>query len=119
MTGIACQPIKGTDAIFDSINDSENCTCKAQWYTIAALALMIIGLIFFILATARKCRIFRGHSFSNAVMVTLFFSDVDQYVLVKLCQTVGSIHLFKILGHLTPDPDHIGKEIMWRLLCEM
>ena len=48
VTGIAFQPIKGTEAIFSSTNDSKNCTCKAQWYTMAALALMIIGLIFFI-----------------------------------------------------------------------
>ena len=102
VTGIPFQPIKGTEAIFSSINNSENCTCKAQWYTIAALALMIIGLIFFIFATTRKSRIFR-HLFSNAVMVMLFSSDVDQYVPAKLCKTVGSIHLFKILGHLTPD----------------
>ena len=103
ITGIAFQPIKGTDAIFSSINESENCTCKAQWYTIAALALMIIGLKFFILATTRKCRIFRGNFFSNTLMVMLFFSDVVQYVPVKLCKTAGSIHLFKILGHLPPD----------------
>ena len=77
ITGIAFQPIKGTEAILSSINDSENYTCKAQWYTIAALALMIIRLIFLILATTKKCRIFRGHLFSNAVRVMLFFSDVD------------------------------------------
>ena len=60
LTGIAFQPIRGTDAIFGSINENESCTCKAQWYTIAALALMIIGLILLILATTRKCRIFKG-----------------------------------------------------------
>ena len=77
VTGIAFQPIKGTDAIFGSLNDAwENCACKAQWCTVGALTLMIIGLIFLILATTRKCRIFRGHLFSNAVTVMLFFSDV-------------------------------------------
>ena len=113
VTGIAFQPIKGTDAILGSINNSENCTCKAQWYTIVALPLMIIGLIFFILATTRKCRIFTGHLFSNAVMVILFFSDVDHYVPVKLCKTVGSIHLFKILGHLTPDQITLERRLLW------
>ena len=102
VTVIAFQPIKGTDVIFGSINNSENCTCKAQWYMIGALTLMIIGLIFFILVTTRKCRIFKGHLFSNAVMVMLFFSDVEHYVPVKLCKTEGNIHLFKIIGHLTP-----------------
>ena len=33
----------------------------------------------------------------------LFFSDVNQYVPIKLCKTARSIHLFKIFGHLTPD----------------
>ena len=103
VTGIAFQPIKGTEAIFNSINDSENCTSKAQWYTITAFALMIIGLIFFILATTRKCRIFRGHLFFNTGMVMLFFSDADQYVPVKLCKTVGNIHLFKILRHFVKE----------------
>ena len=36
-------------------------------------------------------------------MVMLFFSDVDQYVPVKLCKPVKNIHLFKILGDLTSD----------------
>ena len=72
-TAIAFQPIKGTDTIFGSINNSKNCTYKAQWYMIGSLILMIIGLILFILATTRKCQIFRGHLFSNAVTVMLFF----------------------------------------------
>ena len=54
VTGIAFQPIKGTDAVFGSIDNSENCTCKAQWYIIGGLTLMIIGLIFFILVTTRN-----------------------------------------------------------------
>ena len=113
VAGIAFQPIKGTDVIFSSINDSENCTCKAQRYTIAALTLMIIGFIFFILATTRKYRIFRGHLLSHTVMVMLFFSDVDQYVSVKLCKTTGGIHLFKILGHLTPDQITLERRLLW------
>ena len=102
VTGIAFQPIKGIDAIFSSINYSGNCSCKTQWKMIGTLTLIIIGLIFFILVTTRKCRIFRGHLFSNAVMVILFFSDVEHYVPVKVCKTTGSIHLFEIIGHLTP-----------------
>ena len=113
LTGIAFQPIKGTDAIFGSINEKDNCTCKAQWYTIAALALMIIGPTLFILATTRKCRIFRGQLFSNTVTVMLFFSDVDQYVPIKLYKTTGSIHLFKIVGHLTPDETTLGRKLLW------
>ena len=113
LTGFAFQPIKGTNAIFGSINENENCTCKAQWYIIVALALMIMGLILFILVTTRKCRIFRGQLFSNTVTVLLFFSDVDQYVPIKLCKTMGSIHLFKMLGHLTPDQITFKGKLLW------
>ena len=74
LTGIAFQPIRETDAIFG--NESEHCKCAAQWYIIAALVTMIMGLIIFILVTTRKCRIFRGKLFSNTVTVMLFFSDV-------------------------------------------
>ena len=60
LTGIAFQPVKQTEAMFSSNNENEHCKCTAQWYTIAALATMTIGLIIFILITTRKCRIFRG-----------------------------------------------------------
>ena len=77
---------------------------------------MIIGLIFLILATTRKCRIFRGQLFSNMVTLVLFFSDVNQYVPIKLCKTTGSIHLFKILGHLTPDQITLERKLLWDVI---
>ena len=58
LTGIAFQPIRQTDALFS--NENEHCKCTVQWYTITALASMIIGLVILILITTRKCRIFRG-----------------------------------------------------------
>ena len=33
----------------------------------------------------------------------LFFSDVKQYIPVKLCKTAGSILLFQTYGKLAPD----------------
>ena len=38
--------------------------------------------------------------FSNAVKIMLLISDVQYYVPIKLCKTVGSIHLLKIIGTL-------------------
>ena len=43
----------------------------------------------------------------------LFFSDVNQYVPVKLWKTMGSIHLFKIFGHLTPDQITLERKLLW------
>ena len=116
LTGIAFQPVGQTEAMFGSNNESGHCKCTAQWYTIAALASMIIGLIIFILITARKCRIFRGKLFSNTVTVMLFFSDIKQYVPVKLCKTAGNIHLFTIFGQLTPDQITLERKLLWDIV---
>ena len=57
---------------------------------------------------------FRGRLFSNTVtVVMLFFSDVIQYIPVKLCKTSGSIHLFKIFGQLTPDQITLERKLLW------
>ena len=116
LTGIVFQPIRETNATFGSNNENEHCNCDAQWYPIAALASMIIGLKLFILVTTRRCRIFRGQLFSNTVRVMLFFSDVNQYVSVKLCKTAGHIHLFKIFGHLTPDQITLERNLLWDVI---
>ena len=113
LTGIAFHAIREIDAIFGSNNENGYYTCGMQWYTIAAFASMIIGLMLFILATTTKCRIFRGQLFSNTVTVMLFFSDVNQYVPIKIYKTAGSIHLFKTFGHLTPDQITLKRKLLW------
>ena len=104
------------DTLMSSINATKYCKCTVQWYTIAALALMIIGLIIFILITTRMCRIFRGKLFCNTFTLMLFFPDIKQYVPVKLCKTTGSIHLFKIFGQLTPDQITLERKLVWDLV---
>ena len=42
-----------------------------------------------------------------------FFSDIEQYVPVKLCKTAGSIHLFKLFGQLTPDQITLERKLLW------
>ena len=101
LMGIAFQPVKQTEAIFGIRKEQQNYTM--QWFTIAMLTLMIIGLTIYIFATTQKCTVFRRRLYSNTVTVMLFFSDVKQYIPVKLCKTVGSIHLFQIYGQLTLD----------------
>ena len=94
VTGIAFHPIKQTEALLDKENILQKCT--AQWYTIAALTLMIIGLVIYIFTTMQRCTIFKRRLYSNTVTVMLFFSDLKQYIPVKLCKIAGSIHLFPI-----------------------
>ena len=52
-----------------------------------------LGIVIFIVINVRKFKLFRGHLLSNAVKLMLFISDSQHYVPVKLCRTVGSIHL--------------------------
>ena len=49
VTGMAFHPTKQPEAFLDKGNILQNCT--AQWYTIAALTLMIIGLVIYIFTT--------------------------------------------------------------------
>ena len=46
----------------------------------------------------------------------LFISDVQYYVLIKLCKTADSIHLFKITGILMPDKVKINKHYILDIL---
>ena len=91
LTGIAFQPIKQTEA---ATTKQIQQYCTTQWYAIAALTLMIVLLIVYICLTPQRCAIFKQRLYSNMVTIMLFFSDVKQYIPLKLCKTAGSIHLF-------------------------
>ena len=67
-------------------------------------------------ANIRKFRLFREHLFSNIVKVMLFISDAQYYVPIKLCRVVGIIHLFKLLGNLTPDHVTLKRNLIWDIL---
>ena len=71
--------------------------------TYISLALTIFGLVMVAVLHYRKSKLCRGHMFSNAVKIIIFSSDVQYYVPIKLCNTAGSIHLFKIMGILKPE----------------
>ena len=95
LTGITFQPVKQTEAV---VTRQVTQHCTAQWYAIAALTLMIILIIVYICLTTQRCTTFKRRLYSNTVTIMLFFSDVKQYIPVKLCKSVGSIHFFQIYG---------------------
>ena len=113
-TGIAFQLVKHIEAIFDDDQLLKNCT--TQWYTIAALTLMIVLLTIYICLTTQNCTIFKERLYSNTVTVMLFFSDVKQYIPVKLCKTAGSIHLFQIYGKLVSDQITLERRHLWDVI---
>ena len=51
----------------------------------------------------RRIKLCTGQLFSNVVKIMLFISYVQNFVLINLCKTMDSIHLFKSMGVLTPE----------------
>ena len=100
LTGIAFQPVKQAEAV---VAQQMKEFCTAQWYAIAALTVLTILLIIYICLSNQKCTLFKRRLYSNTVTIMLFFSDVKQYVPVKLCKSAGSIHLFQLYGQLDSD----------------
>ena len=84
VTGIAFHPIKLTEALLDKENILQNCT--AQWYTIAALTLMIIGLVIYV--TPMKFRVISG--------ISTVFSYIGQCDLLNTC--FGLLHVWYTPG---------------------
>ena len=113
LTGIAFQPVKQTEAV---VTNQIKQHCTAQWCAIAALTLMIILLIVYICLATQRCTIFRRRLYSNTVTIMLFFSDVKQYIPVKLCKSAGSIHLFQIYGQLNSDQIVLEKNCLWDMI---
>ena len=66
--------------------------------------------------TLEKSKLCRGHTFSNAVKIMIFISDVQNYIPIKLCKTAGSIHLFKITGPLKAVNTKLNRNYIWDML---
>ena len=64
----------------------------------------------------RKSKFCREHTFSNAVKVMIFISDIQNYIPIKLCKTAGSIHLLKITGTLKSENIKLNKIYIWDIL---
>ena len=61
----------------------------------------------------RKTKFCRGCTFSNAVKIMIFISDIQYYIPIKLCKTAGSIQLFKITDMLKPENIKLNKDYIW------
>ena len=113
LTGIAFQPVKQAEAV--ALHQTKE-YCTAQWYAIAALTMMTILLIVYICVSNQKCTIFKRRLYSNTVTIMLFFSDVKQYIPLKLCKSASSIHLFQMYGQLNSDQIVLEKNCLWDMI---
>ena len=113
LTRITFQPVNQAEA---AVTKQAKEFCTAQWYTIAALTVQTILLIVYICLSNQKCTLYKRRPYSNTITIMLFFSDVRQYVPVKLCKSVGSIHLFQLYGQLDPNQIILEKNCLWDMI---
>ena len=88
--------IKEVEANSNPNPEINNYECGTLAYV--GTVLTVLSMINVIFLHYRKSRLCRGYRFSNVMKIVLFISDVQNYILIKLCKTSGSIHLFKIKG---------------------
>ena len=88
-----------------------NSKCRTLAYI--GIILTVLSLILVTFLHYRKSKFCKGHRFSNAVKIMLFISDVQNYILVKLCKAAGSIHLFKISGTLKAENIKLNRNYLW------
>ena len=88
-----------------------NSDCRTLAYI--GIVLTILGLDMVAILHYRILKFCRGCTFSNAVKIMVFISDVQDYIPIKLCKTTGSIHLFKITGTLKAENIKLNKNYIW------
>ena len=110
MASLILHKIKNVQA---SPNET-NSECKTIAYI--GIILTVLSLIIVTYLHYRKSRLCKGYKFSNVVKIMLFISDIQNYVQIKLCKTVGSIYLFKIKGMQKPDDIKLNINDLWDTL---
>ena len=111
MASLFLHQVKEVGAVTQKEIDIE---CKTL--TFISLALTVLGLVMVAILHYRKSKLCRACMFSNAVKIVIFISDIQYYVPIKLCKTIGSIHLFKITGTLKPENIKLSRNFMWDTL---
>ena len=91
-----------------------NSECRTLAYI--GIILTILSLVLVTFLHYRKSKFCKGHRFSNAVKIMIFISDVQNYIPIKLCKTLSSIHLCKIIGTLKAKNIKLIKNHLWDTL---
>ena len=94
-------------------SNSEEISSRCKTLIYIGIILTVLSMVIVVFLQFRKSRLCKGYKFSNAMKIMLFISDVQHYVPIKLCKTVGSIHLFKIKGTLKSGDIKLNKNYLW------
>ena len=105
---------KEVEANSNSNPETNNYECKTLAYI--GMVLTVLSMITVIFLHYRKSKLCKGYRFSNVVKIVLFISDVQNYILIKLCKTSGSIHLFAVKGTLKSRDIKLNRNYLWDTL---
>ena len=101
--------IKGVKAV----NKENEAVNKDYWIIIIWLSLILLCILFLTIEKLYRMPIFTKYHYSNTIKIKLFISDIKSYVPIKLCKTLGSIHLFKLMGSINKENVTLHKNTMW------
>ena len=104
--------VKGAKAI----NEECEAATKEYWIIIIWLSLILLGVLCLTIEKLYRMPTFRKYRYSNTIKIMLFISDIKSYVLIKLCQTSGSIHLFKLNGSMNKENITLHKNTIWDVM---
>ena len=81
--------------------------------------LMILNLVIVVSLLLRKIKksiLFQGELFSNLVKIKLILADTKSYVSLNLNQSARNMHLFKLMGEISPSDVILKKNWIWDML---
>ena len=99
-----------------TLTEGTKCGTNYEYLIIIAwLSLISLGVMFLTIEKVHKMPIFRKYQYSNTIKIMIFISNIKSYVLIKLCKTSGSIHLFKLMESLQRDVN-LQRNKVWDIL---
>ena len=104
--------IRGVKAISKEIEAID----KEYWIIIIWLSLILLCILFLTIEKLYRMPMFRKYHYSNTIKIMLFISDIKSYVPIKLCKTLGSIHLFKLTGSINKENIKLHKNTIWDVM---
>ena len=99
ITTIALQRIRAVEAL-NTDRLVQNCNSGLLKILMVLNLVIVVSLL---LRKIKKSIFFWGQPFSNMVKIKLFLANTKSYVLLNLKQSAGNMHLFKLMGELSPN----------------
>ena len=106
--------IKVKEVEANTLTKQENTECQTLAYI--GITLTLLNMMIVVLLHYRRSKFCRGYRFLNVVKIVLFISDIQHYIPVKLTETSGSPHLFKLTGTLNSEDIKLNKIYLWDTL---